>query len=92
MVMVHGPWPAIVTTNWDPFLEVAWKKGSANLEPSKNAHQAWGKDLRVFYRAEIESFHAHLDYFIDQVFNYPTYSEGYRIAALNGMNKIKNSR
>jgi NAD(P) transhydrogenase len=38
------------------------------------------------------TFHAHLDYFIEQVFNYPTYSEGYRIAALNGINKIKGSR
>lgn len=35
------------------------------------------------------SFRAHMDYFIDHVFNYPTYAEGYRIAALNGMNKIK---
>ncbi|MBA3721777.1 MAG: Si-specific NAD(P)(+) transhydrogenase [Parachlamydiaceae bacterium] len=35
------------------------------------------------------SFHAHIDYFIDHVFNYPTYAEGYRIAALNGVNKIK---
>lgn len=35
------------------------------------------------------SFHAHVDYFIDHVFNYPTYAEGYRIAALNGVNKIK---
>ncbi len=35
------------------------------------------------------SFHAKIDYFIDQVFNYPTYAEGYRIAALNGLNKIK---
>lgn len=35
------------------------------------------------------SFNAHIDYFIDQVFNYPTYAEGYRIAALNGMNKVK---
>lgn len=35
------------------------------------------------------NFHARLDYFIDQVFNYPTYAEGYRIAALNGINKIK---
>jgi NAD(P) transhydrogenase len=35
------------------------------------------------------SFHAHLDYFIDHVFNYPTYAEGYRVAALNGINKIK---
>lgn len=35
------------------------------------------------------SFHAKIDYFIDQVFNYPTYAEGYRVAALNGYNKIK---
>ncbi|MCF7851704.1 MAG: Si-specific NAD(P)(+) transhydrogenase [Simkaniaceae bacterium] len=35
------------------------------------------------------SFKAKIDYFIDQVFNYPTYAEGYRIAALNGMNKIR---
>lgn len=35
------------------------------------------------------SFHAHLDYFIDHVFNYPTFAEGYRVAALNGINKIK---
>ena len=35
------------------------------------------------------TFKAHIDYFIDQVFNYPTYAEGYRIAALNGLNKIK---
>ena len=35
------------------------------------------------------SLGAHLDYFVDHVFNYPTYAEGYRIAALNGINKIK---
>ena len=35
------------------------------------------------------SFRAKIDYFIDQVFNYPTYAEGYRVAALNGINKIK---
>lgn len=35
------------------------------------------------------SFNAKIDYFIDQIFNYPTYSEGYRIAALNGINKVK---
>jgi NAD(P) transhydrogenase len=34
-------------------------------------------------------FHAKINYFIDQVFNYPTYAEGYRVAALNGLNKIK---
>lgn len=35
------------------------------------------------------SYNAKIDYFIDQVFNYPTYAEGYRVAALNGYNKIK---
>jgi NAD(P) transhydrogenase len=38
------------------------------------------------------SFNAKIDYFIDQVFNYPTYAEGYRIAALNGFNKIKHKK
>ncbi len=38
------------------------------------------------------SFNAKVDYFIDQVFNYPTYAEGYRIAALNGINKVKHKR
>lgn len=38
------------------------------------------------------SFNAKIDYFIDHVFNYPTYAEGYRVAALNGMNKIKHRR
>lgn len=37
-------------------------------------------------------FNAHIDYFIDQIFNYPTYAEGYRVAALNGVNKIKRKR
>lgn len=37
-------------------------------------------------------FRGRIDYFIDKVFNYPTYAEGYRIAALNGLNKIKRSR
>jgi len=37
------------------------------------------------------SFRAPIDFFVDQVFNYPTFAEGYRIAALNGINKIKNT-
>jgi NAD(P) transhydrogenase len=37
------------------------------------------------------SFNARIDYFVDQVFNYPTYAEGYRIAALNGWNKIQHN-
>lgn len=38
------------------------------------------------------SFRAKLDYFVDQIFNYPTYAEGYRVAALNGINKLKRFR
>lgn len=38
------------------------------------------------------TFHAKIDFFIDQVFNYPTYAEGYRVAALNGYNKIKHRK
>ncbi len=38
------------------------------------------------------SFNAKIDYFIDHIFNYPTYAEGYRVAALNGFNKIKHAR
>lgn len=34
-------------------------------------------------------FHAKIDFFINQVFNYPTFAEAYRVAALNGMNKIE---
>ena len=38
------------------------------------------------------SNNAHIDFFIEQIFNYPTYAEGYRVAALNGFNKIKHRR
>lgn len=34
------------------------------------------------------TLNAKLDYFVDQVFNYPTFAEGYRIAAFNGLNKL----
>lgn len=35
------------------------------------------------------NLNAKIHYFIDHIFNYPTYAEGYRVAALNGVNKIK---
>jgi NAD(P) transhydrogenase len=38
------------------------------------------------------SFNAKIDFFVDQVFNYPTFAEGYRVAALNGINKIKHHK
>lgn len=34
------------------------------------------------------TFNAKIDYFIDQIFNYPTFAEGFRVAALNGINKL----
>jgi NAD(P) transhydrogenase len=32
-----------------------------------------------------------LDYFVNSVFNYPTLAEAYKVAALNGMNKLQNT-
>lgn len=37
-------------------------------------------------------FHAKIDFFVNQIFNYPTFAETYRVAALNGMNKIEARR
>jgi NAD(P) transhydrogenase len=41
--------------------------------------------VAMHHRAKIETF-------IDQVFNYPSYAEGFRVAALNGINKIPSAR
>ena len=30
-----------------------------------------------------------VDYFINNVFNWPTLAEAYKVAALNGLNKIR---
>lgn len=38
------------------------------------------------------NFNAKIDYFVSEIFNYPSYSEAYRIAALNGLNKIEAKR
>jgi len=36
---------------------------------------------------------AKIDIFIDHmIFNYPSYAEGFRVAALNGINKIPRAR
>ena len=35
------------------------------------------------------NFHVRVDYFINTIFNYPTFAEGFRIAALNGLNKVE---
>jgi NAD(P) transhydrogenase len=34
------------------------------------------------------AFHRTIDYFIENTFNYPTLAECYRVAALNGYNKV----
>ena len=34
------------------------------------------------------NFKARVSYFVDSIFNYPTFAEGYRVAALNGLNKV----
>jgi NAD(P) transhydrogenase len=38
----------------------------------------------------ILKFHGTINYFIDSVFNYPTLSGVYKIAAQNGLNRLKN--
>ena len=35
------------------------------------------------------AFGGTVDYFIDNVFNYPTLAECYKVAALNGLNKLR---
>jgi NAD(P) transhydrogenase len=35
------------------------------------------------------AFHASAEFFVDNVFNYPTLAEAYKVAALNAMNKIR---
>ena len=37
------------------------------------------------------SLRVRIDYFVDTIFNYPTFAEGFRIAALNGLNKLDDS-
>lgn len=36
----------------------------------------------------VMAFHGKIDYFIDTVFNYPTLAECYKVAALDGMNRL----
>jgi NAD(P) transhydrogenase len=35
------------------------------------------------------AFGGKADYFVDAVFNYPTLAECYKVAALNGLNKLR---
>jgi NAD(P) transhydrogenase len=36
----------------------------------------------------VMAFHGKINYFIDTVFNYPTLAECYKVAAINGMNRM----
>ena len=36
----------------------------------------------------VMAFEGTIEYFVEHVFNYPTYSESYRVAALNGLNRL----
>ena len=36
------------------------------------------------------AFKATVEYFVNTVFNYPTLAECYKVAALNGLNKLRN--
>jgi NAD(P) transhydrogenase len=37
----------------------------------------------------VMAFNGTVDYFINNVFNFPTLAEAYKVAALNGMNKLR---
>jgi NAD(P) transhydrogenase len=34
------------------------------------------------------AYHGRIDYFIDTVFNYPTLAECYKVASLDGINRL----
>ena len=34
------------------------------------------------------AFNGTVEFFVDNVFNYPTLAEAYKVAALNGLNKV----
>lgn len=40
----------------------------------------------------VQGIHGKLHFFADHIFNYPTFAEGYRIAALDGLSKISCSK
>jgi NAD(P) transhydrogenase len=56
-------------------------------------HIIGGGATEVIHIAQIALIHnAKIDIFIDNIFNYPTYSEALKIAALSASNKIQNNR
>jgi NAD(P) transhydrogenase len=40
----------------------------------------------------VMAFNGKLDSFVQNVFNYPTWAEAYKVAALNGLNRLQNNR
>lgn len=52
--LIQGDWPALLTTNWDPFLEMAWADRPRRSEASK------AQALPVRYRADASRFLAEL--------------------------------
>ena len=40
-------------------------------------------------KGDVVAFQGTVEYFVDAVFNYPTLAECYKVAALNGLNKIR---
>jgi len=42
----------------------------------------------IFFGQAVLSFAGTIEYFRDTVFNYPTLAEAYKVAALDGLNKL----
>ena len=50
-----------------------------------------GATEHIHIAQAVMSLNGTADYFVDAVFNYPTLAECYRVAALNGLNKLRNA-
>ena len=44
----------------------------------------------IHIRQAVMAFNGSVEFFVDNVFNYPTLAEAYKVAALNGLNKLRN--
>jgi NAD(P) transhydrogenase len=71
------------------------RTGMLKLLFERDTHRLRGVHIIGAYATELVhigqavlSFGGPVDYFVDNVFNYPTLSETYRVAALNGLNRL----
>jgi NAD(P) transhydrogenase len=67
-------------------LKLLFERGTHRL---RGVHIIGGQAAELIHIGQaVLSFGGTVDYFVETVFNYPTLSEAYRIAALNGLNRL----